>query len=117
MLPGRISFHAPRFFRNRHTGSRHKKAMKKRSALMENAPRYSPQTLCAVNAAPQIIAVRSGSAVCLRVRFMRILYASFNFSSAAIFTHRQKICIACFSSSTGGSEGAMRMLLSCGSRP
>ena len=38
-------------------------------------------------------------------------------SSAARRRLVQKISIACSSSSTGGREGAMRMLESCGSRP
>ena len=40
-----------------------------------------------------------------------------SFSRAASFTQMQKMAIACCSSSTGGSEGAMRMLLSRGSSP
>ena len=40
-----------------------------------------------------------------------------NTSKAAIFRQTHSTAMACSSSSTGGREGAMRMLLSCGSLP
>ena len=41
----------------------------------------------------------------------------FNCSSAASFRQQQKTSIACCSSSTGGRDGATRILLSFGSTP
>ena len=55
---------------------------------------------------------RDGAALRL---FSFCLY--FNCSSAASFRQQQKTSIACCSSSTGGRDGATRMLLSFGSTP
>ncbi len=56
-------------------------------------------------------AARKGSGAWVRQSF------SASFSSAASRTQMQNTAIACFSSSTGGRLGAIRMLLSAGSMP
>ena len=61
-------------------------------SVYKNAPRYRGAFFCLRNYTP-------------------------SFSSAASFSQLQKMAMACFSSSTGGKEGAMRMLLSLGSMP
>ena len=131
-LPRRMSRHLPHppRLRSRHTGSSTRNAMKNRSALMVKGPRCSEQRLWAEKAAPQIMAASSGKRVCRMLRFivfvspsaaqppfLAIYRVCSSFSSAAIFTQRQKISMACRSSSTGGREGAIRILLSCGSTP
>ena len=80
---------------------------------MLNSKNYYTKIICEVK--PQFQFFAKKAELLLRLFYSFPYFISF--SSAATFMQQQNTCIACSSSSTGGREGATRILLSFGSTP